>query len=161
MARPSFELIDALRETATRLRNGASYSWGNHGECNCGNLLQVLTPLSKNEILRYAHTGNGEWTELAVEYCSTSNAPINLLIARLEMAGLTATDIRHIEYLTDRSVLENLPGGFRWLQRNKREDVILYFETFATKLEKELYHSLLNSIAQSVYKSNLVFDVTS
>ena len=45
MAKPSLELIDALRKTANRLKTGAYYAWGNHGGCNCGNLLQVITNL--------------------------------------------------------------------------------------------------------------------
>ena len=138
MANASTELIQAFRETARRLREGAAYSWGNHGACNCGNLLQVLTPLNEKEILTYAHTGTGEWTELAMEYCPGSGAPVDLLISKLQQAGLTPTDIHHIEYLTDRSVLEQLPGGFRWLKRNVREDVILYFEAYARLLEKQL-----------------------
>jgi hypothetical protein len=138
MARPSIELINALRETAKRLRNGAHYVWGNHGACNCGNLLQVITPLDEKEIIRYAHTSPGEWTELAKEYCSSTNAPIHYVIAKLEEAGLTPTDIHNIEYLSDRQVLEQLPGGFRWLKRNVREEVIMYFETFATVLEEKL-----------------------
>ena len=89
MAKATYELIKAFRETASRLRNGAAYSWGHHGACNCGNLLQVLTPLSEKEILTFAHTGTGEWTELAQEYCPTSGAPVDLLISRLEQAGLT------------------------------------------------------------------------
>jgi len=138
MANASTELIQAFRETARRLRDGAAYSWGNHGACNCGNLLQVLTPLNEKEILTYAHTGTGEWTELAMENCPGSGAPVDLLISKLQQAGLTPTDIHHIEYLTDRSVLEQLPGGFRWLKRNVREDVILYFEAYARLLEKQL-----------------------
>ena len=35
-------------------------------------------------------------------------------------------------------MLEQLPGGFRWLKRNVREDVILYFETYARLLELQL-----------------------
>lgn len=138
MAKPSIKLVNALRETAIRLRNGAHYAWGHHGACNCGNLLQVLTPLTENEILRYAHTGIGEWTELSEEYCSVTNAPVNLLLSRLQQAGLTPTDVHHIEYLTDKEVLRQLPGGFRWLRRNVREDVILYFEAFANLLEEKL-----------------------
>ena len=138
MANASTELIQAFWETARRLRDGAAYSWGNHGACNCGNLLQVLTPLNEKEILTYAHTGTGEWTELAMENCPGSGAPVDLLISKLQQAGLTPTDIHHIEYLTDRSVLEQLPGGFRWLKRNVREDVILYFEAYARLLEKQL-----------------------
>ncbi len=142
MARASIELITALRETANRLRNGANYSWGNHGACNCGNLLQVITPLSEKDIIRHAHTAAGEWTELAKEYCSTTNAPVQLVISKLEEAGLTPTDIHHIEYLSDKQVLDQLPGGFRWLKRNVREDVIIYFETFANVLEEMLIGSI-------------------
>ena len=142
MAKPSIKLIEALRETARRLRNGANYSWGHHGACNCGNLLQVITPLSEGEILRYAHTGVGEWTELAEEYCGVTNSPVSLVISKLEQAGLTPVDIRHIECLTDRDVLEHLPGGFRWLRKNVREDVILYFEAFAAMLEERLIQSV-------------------
>jgi len=138
MAYANTELIEALRITAERLRNGAHYAWGNHGACNCGNLLQAVTPLTKGEILRYAHTGTGEWTELAEEYCGATNAPVNLLIHKLENIGLTPTDIHNIEYLEDKEVLKALPGGFRWLKKNVREDVIVYFETFANLLEEKL-----------------------
>lgn len=142
MAYPNIELITALRETAYRLKNGAPYAWGNHGSCNCGNLLQVITDLSKEEILTYAHSGIGEWTELAADYCGVTNAPVSLLLKKLQDAGLTPTDIHHLEYLDDRQVLNSLPGGFRWLKRNQREDVIIYFETFAQLLEDQLIESV-------------------
>jgi hypothetical protein len=142
MANPTIELVNALRETANRLRNGAQYSWGNHGACNCGNLIQVVTKFSKSEILGYAHTGIGEWTELSQEFCPVTNAPLGLIINKLQAIGLTPTDIHHIEYLTDKEVLRNLPGGFRWLKRNKREDAIDYFETFASLLEDKLLRQI-------------------
>jgi hypothetical protein len=152
MAHATIELISALRETATRLKNGATYAWGNHGACNCGNLLQVITRLSKDEILQYAHSGIGEWTELAEDYCGITDAPVSLLIFKLQQLGLTPTDIHNLEYLEDKDVLKYLPGGFRWLNRNKREDVIIYFETFAEVLEEKLlqhielpYKSLVNN----------------
>ena len=138
MAHPNLTLIGALRQAATNLRNGAPYAWGNHGACNCGHVLQVITHLSKEEILRYAHTGIGEWTEIAEDYCETTQAPAYLLIGKLEAIGLTPTDIHCLEYLKDKAVLEKLPGGFRWLQKNVREDVIVYFETFAQLLEEQL-----------------------
>lgn len=143
MARPSSFLIDALRETATRLENGAHYAWGNHGSCNCGNLLQVISQLSGREILRKAQTGLGEWTELAEEYCGITALPADELVGMLMEAGLTADDIHNIEYLDDRAVLERLPGGFRWLQRNQREDVILYLRAYAGLLEERLQESQL------------------
>lgn len=137
MAHPNNTLIEALRQTAQRLRDGSSYAWGNHGSCNCGNLLQVITDFTKEEILQFAHTGIGEWTELAEDYCGVSNVPIDILLTRLQEIGLTPTDIHNLEYLEDRKVLQNLPGGFRWLKKNVREDVIVYFETFAAVLENE------------------------
>ncbi|MGN6439406.1 MAG: hypothetical protein ACTHMM_22925 [Agriterribacter sp.] len=138
MAYPNTKLIEALRQTAERLKSGAPYAWGNHGACNCGNLLQVVTKLSREDILRYAHSGIGEWTELAVDYCGVTGAPVDLMISNLQDIGLTPTDIHNIEYLEDKEVLQQLPGGFRWLKRNVRADVIVYFETFASLLEEKL-----------------------
>ncbi|MFN4006445.1 MAG: hypothetical protein ACK4HE_02930 [Chitinophagaceae bacterium] len=138
MAQPNMALITALRTTAQRLRNGATYAWGHHGACNCGNLLQVVTNLTEQEILERAHSGIGEWTELAQDYCGVTNAPVDLLISKLQALSLTPSDIHNLEYLEDREVLDQLPGGFRWLSRNIREDVITYFETYAQVLEDKL-----------------------
>jgi hypothetical protein len=138
MADSNTFLINALRETARRLEAGAEYAWGNHGSCNCGNLLQVITAMNRTEILRLAHTGIGEWTELAEDYCGVSNVPVDQLIGHLMEAGLTPSDIHNIEYLEDRTVLDRLPGGFRWLKRNERADVIVYLDTMADFLEEKL-----------------------
>ena len=142
MAYPNIHLINALRQAAQNLRNGADYAWGNHGSCNCGHLLQVVKHLSKKEVLEHAQTVNGEWSEIAEECCDVSEAPAYLLISKLQKIGLTPTDIHCLEYLEDRSVLENLPGGFRWLRKNVREDVILYFERMAGLLEEQLLGSI-------------------
>jgi hypothetical protein len=142
MATPNITLINALRETAQRLRGGVTYAWGNHGACNCGNLLQVITPLSRQDIMSHAQTGIGEWTELADDYCGITNAPVDLMVSKLMEAGLTPSDIHNLEYLDNRNVLELLPGGFRWLRKNDREDVITYFETYADLLENALLTSI-------------------
>ena len=138
MAYPTIELIKGLRKAAAGLRRGAYYAWGHHGACNCGHLLQATTRLSKEEIVAYAHTGTGEWTEMAEEACTITGAPVTMLISKLEQLGLTPTDIHNLEYLEDRAVLEQLPGGFRWLKRNVREDVVVYFETMAGMLEEKI-----------------------
>jgi hypothetical protein len=142
MAHPNIKLIEVLREAAQNLRNGSDYAWGNHGSCNCGHILQVVTHLSKNEIVEHAQSVYGEWTEIAEDYCGVTNAPAYLLVSKLEKLGLTPTDIHNVEYLQDRTVLQNLPGGFRWLKRNVREDVIMYFETMAAMLEEELLNKI-------------------
>jgi hypothetical protein len=142
MAHPTVALIEGLRTAAAGLVNGNYYAWGHHGACNCGHLLQATTQLTKEEIVTYAHTGIGEWTELAQESCQVTGAPINLLLTKLKELGLTPTDIHNIEYLDNREVLNRLPGGFRWLKRNIREHVILYFETMATMLEEKLINNI-------------------
>lgn len=147
MAHPNLALIDALRKTAYRLKQGAPYAWGNHGACNCGNLLQTVTHLSKEEILKYAHSGIGEWTELAEDYCGITQAPVDMLLSELQKIGLTPSDIHNLEYLEDKEVLKQLPGGFRWLKKNVREDVIVYFETFAHLLEEKLARQVTISYA--------------
>lgn len=139
MAHPNPALIGALRQAAHNLRNGAPYAWGHHGSCNCGQVLQVITHLSKEEILRYAHTSIGEWTEMAEAYCNLTQVPAYLMISKLEAIGLTPTDIQCLEYLQDREILKRLPGGFRWLQKNVREDVVLYLETMADVLQEKLW----------------------
>ena len=142
MAKPSLELVEALRETARRLQNGAHYTWGHHGACNCGNLLQVITHFSEAEILAHAHTGTGEWTEIAEESCSVTGVPVGLLLYTLQTIGLTPADIHNIEYLNNKDVLQYLPGGFRWLKRNVRQDVIDYFRAFAQMLEEKLLQQI-------------------
>ena len=153
MALPNPILIQALRDTAARLREGATYAWGNHGACNCGNLLQVITPLSRQDIMQYAQTGIGEWTELAEDYCGVSNAPVELMLSKFREIGLTPTDVHQLEYLDNREVLEQLPGGFRWLKKNERNDVIVYFETFAHLLEQRLLASVDISEAVEAFQT--------
>jgi hypothetical protein len=52
MAKSNPELINALRETADRLEQGAHYEWGHMGRCNCGHLVQTLTWMSDYEIVK-------------------------------------------------------------------------------------------------------------
>lgn len=142
MAHPNVVLIEGLRKAAAQLRGGAFYEWGNHGACNCGNLLQAVTHLTKEEIQAYALTGIGEWTEIAETWCPVTDAPVNLLMSKLEQIGLTPSDIHHLEYLDNREILNRLPGGFKWLHRNQRADVILYFETYADLLEEQMLQQI-------------------
>lgn len=158
MATPTIELISALQKAATRLQNGAHYAWGHHGACNCGHLVQAVSNLTEGEIIRYAHTGTGEWTELAEDFCSITSAPYTLLLARLQDLGLTPTDIHHIEYLSDKEVLQHLDGGFRWLKRNKREDAIAYFKAFANMLEEKLAQQINIDFNQIISMETLPSD---
>jgi hypothetical protein len=146
MAQATQTLIDTLYHTADHLRQDVPYTWGHHGQCNCGHLLQVSTQLNDQEIQRMAHTGQGEWTELAEDYCGVTGAPVDYLVQTLTGLGLTPSDIRHIEFLSDKQVLQHLEGGFRWLKHNKREHAILYFEAMARMLEEKIQDQTILAI---------------
>ncbi|MGF1485385.1 MAG: hypothetical protein ACFBZ8_13595 [Opitutales bacterium] len=102
-------------------------------------MAQSLTGLSAEQINRQAATERlDEWSELANDYCPHSGLPVDSVIDQMLKAGLEIRDIHHLEYLSDKSVLAGLPGGFRWLRRNRREDVAIYLRTWASLLEEAL-----------------------
>ncbi|GHB85459.1 hypothetical protein [Persicitalea jodogahamensis] len=143
MAQPNLTLIDALRRTAAKLQKGAPYQWGHMGSCNCGNLAQELTTLTKAEIHEHAlAVGRGDWQEQLNDYCPTSGLPMDLLIADMLEAGLTSSDLQHLERLTDRRILERLPREKRYLRHNFRDDVILYINAWADLLEEQLLNKI-------------------
>lgn len=138
MARPTLELISALRVTVNRLRTGERYQWSHQGCCNCGHLAQTITRTDRAEIHRLALQKAGDWGEKAVEYCATSGYPIDHILGQMLEVGLTQQDIWHLERVSDRRVLLRLPPERRDLRRNRREDVILYMEAWADLLTEEL-----------------------
>jgi hypothetical protein len=136
-------LITALRRTAEKLREGASYQWGHMGSCNCGNLAQELTTLTRGEIHANAlAAGRGDWNEQLNDYCPTSGLPMDQLIADMLSAGLSADDLKHLERLSDRQVLVRLPEGKRYLRHNFRDDVVLYLVTWASLLEEQMLSTI-------------------
>ncbi len=137
MANANPELIAALRRSASKLSKGAAYQWGHMGSCNCGNLAQELTGLSKGEIHAYALRKYGDWTEQSMDYCVGSGMPMDLLISQLLENGLSIEDLKNLEKLEDNDVLHNLAGGKRHLIHNKREDLIAYMVSWADLLEKK------------------------
>ncbi|MVM40402.1 hypothetical protein GO730_26685 [Spirosoma sp. HMF3257] len=138
MASPTPELINALRRTVQSLKNGAPYQWGHMGGCNCGNLAQELTKLTKDQIHQYAMQRHGDWNEQAEDYCSTSQMPIDLLINEMLNAGLMLEDLKHLERLDDRQILGRFPIEKRFLRHNVREDVMAYMNAWAELLEEQL-----------------------
>lgn len=129
--------IQILRNTATRLAGNLHYAWGHMGSCNCGHLVQEVTELSKAEIHAYAMQRYGDWSTQVREYCPSSGLPIDWIIEQLLAAGFTTRELHELEYLENDQVLKFLPGGKRWLARNKREDVVAYLQAWADKLEIE------------------------
>jgi len=135
---PSAALVNILRETSARLESGDSYQWSHFGRCNCGHLVQTVTRLSAAEIHAVCSPELLEWSEIPDDYCAGTGLRLEYVLDRLRELGLSRDDLRQVEDLSDASVLRALPGGHRWLQRNCREDVNVYFRTWADLLEKDL-----------------------
>ncbi|WP_194776927.1 hypothetical protein [Pararhodonellum marinum] len=138
MTRTSLPLIQAFRRTIHKLKHGASYQWGHMGACNCGNLAQEITQLTKGEIHQYAMQRHGDWYDQILEYCPGSGYPIDLMISKMLEAGLSLEDLQHLERLTDPKILREIPKSRRdKMVKNNVEDVILYLETWLHLLEEE------------------------
>ena len=130
MALPTSTAIAALRETYERVLNGAPYQWTHQGACNCGHLAQTLTHLSAAELHAYALEKAGDWSEHMREYCPISGYPIDLVIQIMLDAGFTILDLVRLETLTDPEILARIPAPSKPLQKNRRDDLLLYLDTW-------------------------------
>jgi hypothetical protein len=139
MAKANQELIQAIRRTTKKLAQGVAYQWGHMGSCNCGNLAQELTKLTKGEIHQFAMQGRGDWREQVEEFCPTSGLPMDLLIADMLNYGLTTSDLQNLERLSDKQVLKRIPLERRdAMNHNVRADVVLYMTEWADMMEEYL-----------------------
>jgi hypothetical protein len=138
MAKAKIETVDALRRAAKKIEAGAPYMWGHMGSCNCGNLAQEITQLSKGQIHAYAMQGRGDWNEQLNDYCSVSAMPIDLLIHEMLMYGFELSDLQNLEKLAEKAVLARIDVNLLPLKHNNRTDVVLYMFEWAAMLEEEL-----------------------
>lgn len=136
MARPTPELISALRSTAARLREGSPFAWGHMGSCICGHLAQTITELSPAEIHARAMERHGDWSQQSVEHCPTSGLAIDHVMDEMFALGMIPSDIRHLERLSDPKVLARVPA--RYLRRQEQANAVQYMEAWAELLEDEL-----------------------
>jgi hypothetical protein len=147
MARVSADLIAAFRRTINKLKNDAIYQWGHMGACNCGNLAQEITKLSKAEIHQYAMEKSGDWNEQLIDYCPTSGYPMDLMISKMIESGLTIDELKHLERLSDPKVLAHIPMPQRHqLKKNVKEHVVLYLEAWTDMLENEWLEKMESKI---------------
>ncbi len=151
MARPTLELVQALRTTAKRLRTEVEYYWSHQGSCNCGHLAQTITQFSKVEIHRFAIERYGDWEDHAEDYCPTSGHHIDSIITTMLEMGMTREDIGRLERLSDNAVLMRLAPERRALQYNRRDDVVLYMETWADLLEEQLLSDIQLPSAEQLF----------
>jgi hypothetical protein len=138
MAQIKIEIIQALRQTAKRLAEGAPYAWSHMGSCNCGHLAQTLTKYSKAEIHCKALEKAGDWAEHIEAYCPSSGYTIDHIIDTMLETGFTRQDLIQLERLSDKKILERFPPSERPLDYRKRENLILYLQIWADMLEEVL-----------------------
>ncbi len=138
MAKPSERLIQAIRHAARNIKEGETYMWGHMGSCNCGHLAQELTHLTKKEIHDRAMQRMGDWNDQCDDFCPTSGFAMDDLIQTMLNAGLEISDLKNLEKLSDGQVLKLIPKDRIPLRHNKKNDVVLYMNTWADMLEKSL-----------------------
>jgi hypothetical protein len=131
VATASLALFRILHETADRIEAGAEYQWSHFGKCNCGHLAQTATRLTAAQIHQSAFCRLAEWSEIPDDFCPQSGVLIDRVVDTLFEIGLTAGDLRHLEDLSDPEILHNLSGGFRYLERNRRQDAVAYLRSWA------------------------------
>ena len=154
MTKISISVIQALRNTAIRIKNSPDYQWGHMGACNCGFLAQEITSLSKSEIHTRAMERYGDWNEQLNDYCPTSGIRMDDLISELLNFGFDIDDLKHLEKLSDPNVLRQLPASHRYLKHNNKADVVLYLNTMADDLQNKLLDMVV--IPFSVEKEEVI-----
>lgn len=135
MARLHPELIQALRSTAARIRQGAHYEWGHAGSCNCGHLAQTVTELSRAEIYRMV---NGEWSEHLNDFCPITGASMDHVTNQMIRFGFEPGELASLERLSDPSVLAQISDR-QHLRRNDAKDVVSYLEAWADLVETRMH----------------------
>ena len=70
--------------------------------------------------------------------CETTGAPLADVIRQMLAAGLALEDVAHLERLSDPRVLARVPCEPFNMTRNRRQDVVVYLQTWADLLEEGL-----------------------
>jgi len=142
MAKHTPSVIQLLRTTAQQLEICSDYQWGHMGSCNCGFLARNITHLPKNEIHSLAMQRPGDWNEQLNDYCPESGLLMDNMISDMITFGFDTDDLKHLERLSDRTILHSLPPGKRNLRHNVKADVIEYLEAWSILLESRLLEEI-------------------
>ncbi len=71
-------------------------------------------------------------------------------------AGLSKSDIRHLEKLSDNKIINNLPENDRELMQNIKDDVIKYINTWVQMLESELADEIKLNMEELSFKEKTI-----
>jgi alpha-amylase/alpha-mannosidase (GH57 family) len=132
--------IDALKKTLHVLENDlVRYSWSGSESCNCGVLAQCVTNRTENTLnhlvsaprVGFSTDNLGPWAKWA-NHCQITGIPFNDVMKTLADCGFTWNEIKHLENLSDKSIVD-----FPVHVRSNKEFVIRYFKAWIQKLENE------------------------
>lgn len=152
MAKPSLQLIDALRKAAKNIAEDKdSYNWKAIGACNCGTLVQVVTGYNAKEISNYGIKKHGDWQSISLLYDKNNDFEIDKIITRMLDLGMSLEDFTYLENLNCPKVLSYI-GKDVCLTRDDPYDAVLYLTSWADMLEEEL----LNDISIEEIKKEFV-----
>jgi hypothetical protein len=149
MAKPTFQLVQALRDTADSIEQGTSrYSWRYTSRCNCGLLAQRLASVTEfqlNQMLAFMEPKYGPhttWSYLARRNISfwrgRSDSPI---FCDMVKAGLTRADLRQLERLSNPKIIDRME--YCYVDEDLpfyicSENVASYMRAWAKMLEEQL-----------------------
>lgn len=138
MARLSPEIVFALRETALAIEKSQGYQWGHMGSCNCGFLARQVTSLSRDEIHACALEKEGDWSQHVNDYCPASGLKFDDIISQLLCFGFDVSDLKHLERLSDPTVISHFTSRGIYLRHNAKSDVVRYLRRWADNIEERL-----------------------
>jgi hypothetical protein len=138
--------IKALKGLEAKLADSSVYyQWSEAFACNCGLLAQVVNNVTDNELADVAWI-SGPWEDILNDYdnpslgdvvCPVTGLTWRKVVESLWNLGFTDSEIKGLEMLNQRSILERLKTkGHENLTRNHRGHVLLYVQTWI-ELEEE------------------------
>jgi hypothetical protein len=94
------------------------------GRCNCGQVVQTLTRRSAAEIHAAALERCGDGREQTREHCPASGLATDAVNDELLAAGLTLSDLQHLEDWTNPTVLVRVPARDPQLDAGARPGIL-------------------------------------
>jgi hypothetical protein len=66
---------------------------------------------------------------------------MDLLISQMLEAGLSTEDLKNLEKLSDKDILQRMPEDMRYPRHNVKQDVVTYMKVWAEMLEERYLSS--------------------
>jgi hypothetical protein len=146
-------LKKALVEVITALeKDYIRYEWNETPSCNCGLIVQSLLGKTRDEIVQLNRQEKNKvpqyikaieardtdtekyyntWKNLAQARCTITGMPLDGIFKAMNEAGFRPEDIVHVEYMTNKAILEN--SGINTEEKSyysKKENLIIYLKSW-------------------------------